>query len=165
MQATAATKQASSSTEELAREIYTLHAYLFASSTPDFFRALSEADVTLTQVKLMHVLDRPEPDRTLKDLAEEMSFSLAGASRSIDALHQRGLVERREDEKDRRMKRVRITPKGQEVLRNLNEMRVALLQQFVETIPETERRRFLDVLSPIVGREEIAAYRPEGLTK
>jgi DNA-binding MarR family transcriptional regulator len=165
MQATAAPKQASSSTEELAREMYTLFSYLFASSTSDFFRALSEADVTLTQVKLMHVLDKPDADRTLKDLAEEMSFSLAGASRSIDALHQRGLVERREDEKDRRMKRVRITPKGHELLRNLNEMRVALLQQFVETLPDDERRRLFDALSPIVGREEIAAYRPEGLTK
>ena len=166
MQATAASKQASQSTsEELARELYTLFQYLFSSSASDFFRALSEADVTLTQVKLMHVLDRPDPDRTLKDLAEEMSFSLAGASRSIDALHQRGLVERREDETDRRMKRVRLTSDGHELLRNLNEMRVALLQQFIQTLTDDERRRLLDALSPIVEREEIAAYRPQGLTK
>jgi DNA-binding MarR family transcriptional regulator len=161
MQATAASKQASTS-EELAREIVTLFAYLFSNSTPDFFRALSEADVTLTQVKLMHVLDKPDADHTLKDLAEEMSFSLAGASRSIDALHQRGLVERREDEHDRRMKRVRITAEGQELLRRLNEMRVSLLAQFVQTIPDAQRRQLLDALSPIVGREEIAAFRPEG---
>jgi DNA-binding MarR family transcriptional regulator len=165
MQATAADKQASSPSEELARDFYTLFAYFFATSTPDFFRALSEADVTLTQVKLMHVLDSPDADRTVKDLAEEMSFSLAGASRSIDALHQRGLVERREDEHDRRMKRVRITPSGQELLRNLNEMRVALLQQFIQTLTDDERGRLLDALSPVVGREEIAAYRPPGLTK
>ena len=144
--------------------MYTLFAYLFSRSTPDFFRALSEADVTLTQVKLLHVLDRPDADHALKDLAEEMSFSLAGASRSIDALHQRGLVERREDEHDRRVKRVRITPEGQELLRNLNEMRVALLQQFVDDIPADQRRALLDALSPIVEREEIAAYRPEGIS-
>jgi DNA-binding MarR family transcriptional regulator len=158
MQATAAKTQASS--EELAREIYTLFSYLFSTSTPDFFRALSERDVSLTQVKLLHVLDKPGADHTLKDLAEEMSFSLAGASRSIDALHQRGLVERREDEHDRRMKRVRITPDGRALLRGLNEMRVALLQQFAQTLTDTERSRLLDALSPIVGREEIAAYRP-----
>jgi DNA-binding MarR family transcriptional regulator len=166
MQATAADKQASATgAEELAREMYTLFSYLFATSTPDFFRALSEADVTLTQVKLMHVLDKPDADRTLKDLAEDMSFSLAGVSRSIDALHQRGLVERREDETDRRMKRVRITADGVELLRRLNEMRVSLLQQFIETLTDTERRRLLDALSPIVEREEVAAYRPQGLTK
>jgi len=151
-----------STSEELARELVTLFSYLFASSTADFFRALSEADVSLTQVKVLNVLDRPGADQSLKDLAEEMSFSLAGASRSIDALHQRGLVERREDEHDRRVKRVRITDDGRELLRNLNEMRVALLEQFVGTISETDRRKLLDVLSPIVGREEIAAFRPEG---
>jgi DNA-binding MarR family transcriptional regulator len=165
MQATVAVGKQSSSSEELARELVTLFSYLYSNSTPDFFRALSEADVTLTQVKIMHALDRPDADHTLKDLAEEMSFSLAGASRSIDALHQRGLVERREDEHDRRMKRVRITDEGRELLRRLNEMRVALLEQFVETIPETERRQLLDVLSPIVEREEVAAYRLQGLTK
>jgi DNA-binding MarR family transcriptional regulator len=148
--------------EELARDMYTLFAFLLARSTPDFFRALSEADVTLTQVKLLHLLDVPDADHTLKDLAEEVSFSLAGASRSIDALHQRGLVERREDEKDRRMKRVSITNRGQDLLRRLNEMRVAWLAQFVDTMAESERRELLDALSPIVAREEIAAYRPQG---
>ena len=160
MQATVL-KKSKSSSEELAREVLTLFSYLFSQSAPDFFRALSEADVTLTQVKLLHVLDRPGADQSLKDLAEEMSFSLAGVSRSIDALHQRGLVERREDEKDRRIKRVRITGEGREFLRGLNEMRVALLSQFVQDIPDDQRRALLDALSPIVEREEIAAFRPE----
>ena len=90
-----------------------------------------------------------------------MSFSLAGASRSIDALHQRGLVARREDENDRRMKRVRITADGRSLLRHLNEMRIALLQQFIDTLSPAERRKLLAAVSPVVAREEIAAFRPE----
>ena len=142
--------------------MFTLFAYLLSRSTPQFFRALSDADVGLTQVKLLHVLDAPGADHSLKDLAEELAMSLAGASRSIDALHQRGLVERREDETDRRVKRVRITPQGQDLLRNLNEMRVAMLTHFIDTLTEAERDELFDALSPIVEREEIAAYRPEG---
>jgi DNA-binding MarR family transcriptional regulator len=165
MQATATGAPSRGETEassaELAREMYTLFAYLFAASTPDFFRALSEADVSLTQVKLLHMLDKPDADHTLKDLSEAMSFSLAGASRSIDALHQRGLVARREDEHDRRMKRVRITAEGRSLLRHLNEMRIALLQQFIDTLSPAERRRLLAAVSPVVAREEIAAFRPE----
>jgi DNA-binding MarR family transcriptional regulator len=169
MQATPATRRAASSAQtaqassaELAREMYTLFAYLLDSSTPQFFRALSDADVTLTQVKLLHMLDQPDADHSLKDLAEELSFSLAGASRSIDALHQRGLVERREDERDRRMKRVQITGEGRNLLRHLNEMRVGWLQQFIETLSEAERRKLLAAVSPVVAREQIAAFRPEG---
>jgi DNA-binding MarR family transcriptional regulator len=160
MQATT-TKRRKSSSEELARELYTFLAYLLSTSTPDFFRALSEADVTLTQVKLLHLLAGTESELSLKDIAEEMSFSLAGVSRSIEALHQRGLVERREDEKDRRMKRVRIASEGRDLVRSLNEMRVNLLAQFVDTIPDPQRRVLLDALSPIVEREDIAAFRPE----
>jgi DNA-binding MarR family transcriptional regulator len=63
------------------------------------------------------------------------------------------------------MKRVRLTPDGQELLRNLNELRVALLQQFIQTLTDDERRGLLDALAPVVGREEIAAYRPEALTE
>jgi DNA-binding MarR family transcriptional regulator len=162
MQATAAETQATSAA--LARDLYTLFAYLFGTSTPDFFRALSELDVSLTQVKLLHALDKPEADHALTDLAEEMSFSLPAASRAIDALHQRGLVDRREDERDRRMKRVRITAKGRDVLRRLNEVRVALLEQFTDTMTDAQRRRLLAALSPLVGREDVAAFRPQGLT-
>jgi len=160
MQATTSSPQ-EQATGDLTRDLYTFLTYLLSTSTPDFFRALGEADVTLTQVKLLHRIDESDADLSLKDLAEGLSFSLAGVSRSIDALHQRGLVERREDEKDRRMKRVRITPEGRDLLRSLTEMRLNLLAQFVETIPDPQRRELLDALSPIVEREEIAAFRPE----
>lgn len=141
-----------------------LVSYLMSASTPEFFRFLGEADVSLTQVKVMHMLDGPGPDRSLKDLSQALSFSLAGISRSIEALHQRGLVERREDEHDRRIKRVRITTQGRDLLRQINEMRVAWLEQFVSTLPDDQRDRLLDALSPIVEREDIAAFRPEGVS-
>ena len=48
------------------------------------------------------------------------------------------------------------------LLRNLNEMRVAMLTHFIDTLTEPERSELFDALSPIVEREEIAAYRPEG---
>ena len=57
---------------------------------------------------------RPRRPRTarvsVKELAEELGLSLPGASRAVDALLQRGLVERREDEHDRRMKRAARSP-------------------------------------------------------
>jgi DNA-binding MarR family transcriptional regulator len=158
VQATDVKAQASSSAE-LARELYTLFAYLLTTSTPDFFRALSDLDVSLTQAKLLHTLEAAEDELSLKDLAERLSFSLAAASRAIDALRQRGLVERREDERDRRMKRVTITAEGREVLRRLNEMRIAQLEGFADTMTGEERAALHAALTPIVAREEIGAFR------
>jgi DNA-binding MarR family transcriptional regulator len=161
MQATAARAQAPTEAE-LARDLFSFLGYLLRSTTPDMFRALGELDLTLTQVKLLHALDDPECELSLKDLAERLSLSLPTASRAIDGLHQRGYVARREDEHDRRMKRVRITAAGTGALRRLNQVRLAQLEEFAATMSAAERRRLAAALAPLVARPEIAAVRPAG---
>ncbi|MDQ6915490.1 MAG: MarR family transcriptional regulator [Actinomycetota bacterium] len=160
MQATAAHAQASKSA--LARDLFAFLGYLLRSTTPDMFRALGELDLSLTQVKLLHALDDPERELSLKDLAECLALSLPAASRAIDALHQRGYVHRREDEHDRRMKRVRITAAGTRALRKLNQTRLAQLEEFAATMSPAERRRLVAALAPLLERPEIAAMRPAG---
>jgi DNA-binding MarR family transcriptional regulator len=126
--------------------------YLMRSSTPDFFRALSEHELTLTQVKMLHELDRPECDLPLTELAATLSLSLPAVSRAIDALLDRGYVERREDEHDRRMRRVRITAGGRRVLKRLMEIRLNMLERFAATLSDDERRDLAAALAPIVER-------------
>lgn len=158
MQATAAKAQASSEAPpDLARDLFALVAYLLRANAPDTFRALSELELSLTQVKLLHQLDIPDCELSLKQLAEQLSLSVPAASRAIDALHQRGYVARHENEHDRRMKRVSITPAGVDALRTLNEMRLSRLQEFAETMSPAERRRLAAALAPLVARPEIAA--------
>jgi DNA-binding MarR family transcriptional regulator len=137
---------------ELAREMLDLVGYLMRSSTPDFFRALSEHELTLTQVKMLHELDRPECDLPLTELAATLSLSLPAVSRAIDALLDRGYVERREDEHDRRMRRVRITAGGRRVLKRLMEIRLNMLERFAATLSDDERRDLAAALAPIVER-------------
>lgn len=123
------------------------------------FRMLGELDLGLTQVKLLHALEEAEDELSLKDLAECLSLSVPAASRAIDALHQRGFVHRREDEHDRRMKRVRIAAPGVRVLRKLNRARLTQLEEFAATLGPTERRRLIAALAPLLARPEIAAGR------
>jgi DNA-binding MarR family transcriptional regulator len=160
MQATAATAKASESA--LARDLFAVLGHLLRSTAPDMFRALGELDLSLTQVKLLHALDDPETELSLKDLAECLSLSLPAASRAIDALHQRGYVHRREDEHDRRMKRVRMTAAGTRALDRLNRTRLAQLEEFAATMTPAERRRLVAALAPLLARPEIAAARPAG---
>ncbi len=145
----------------LARDLFSVLGYLVKSTTPDMFRALGELDLSMTQVKLLYCLDDPEHELSLGDLAGDLSLSLPAASRAIDALQQRGYVERREDEQDRRMKRVRITDAGTDALRRLNRTRLAQLEEFAATMTEAERRRLAGALASLLERPEIAAVRPE----
>ena len=125
----------------MARDLFAVLGYLLRTTTPDMFRALGELDLSMTQVKLLYALDDPERELSLKDLGEELNLSLPAASRAIDALHQRGYVDRREDEQDRRMKRVRITPAGTGAIARLNHTRLAQLEEFAATMTDADSYR------------------------
>jgi DNA-binding MarR family transcriptional regulator len=148
----------------LAKDLSALMGFLLKRSSPDVFRGIAELELSMTHVKLLLVLDGPMiSELSLKDLADHFSTSLATVSRSVEDLVQRGYVEREEDAHDRRIKRVRITPAGRDVVSRINETRMAVLQQFLETLTEPERRRLAAALAPIVAREDVASCRPKGL--
>jgi DNA-binding MarR family transcriptional regulator len=63
-------------------------------------------------------------------------------------------VERREDEVDRRMKRLRITDDGRDVLRRIEEARLAGLECLIASIPAGDLDRLSDAIDPILRELE-----------
>jgi DNA-binding MarR family transcriptional regulator len=53
----------------------------------------------------------------LSQISERMDISAAAASQLVDRLVQHGLVERTEDQSDRRAKQLTLTPKGHELIK------------------------------------------------
>ncbi len=153
MQAT--TLEAAPSVERVSRDLRALLSYFQAQSTPiELLEVLAELDLSITQVKLMHALE-DERQHCLKDLGAGTARSLPAISRAVDELVRRGLAERREDERDRRMKRVALTLAGRDVLRRLSDARLTANEQFVATLSERERQRLGAALAPLVAREEV----------
>jgi len=159
MQAITASSQASP--EAVAHDLYALIIHLLRTSTHDVFRALGDLDLSISQVKMLHILDA-EGELPLKDLGERLTLSLAASSRAVEGLHQRAFVTRRADEHDRRMKRVALTAAGRDVVTRLSEARLAVLQRFAETMTGDERRQMIDALAPLMERVEISTCRPDG---
>ena len=151
-------------TADLAADMCALIAFMMKSAGPDVFRAIGELELSLTQVKVLHILDAEGDERSLKELAEAFAMSLPAMSRSVEGLHQRGLVGRREDADDRRMKRVRITAAGRAAVARINRTRMAIADRFLQTLPAGDRRRLSLALDPIVSRPEVAACRPRTRT-
>jgi DNA-binding MarR family transcriptional regulator len=147
---------------ELASDLYALVVFVHKTCTSDLFEAVGALDLTLTQIKLLHHLEGAEHELTLKEAAESVLVSLPAASRMVDDLVRRGFVERHEDAKDRRMKRVSLTDDGGCVIRRLNAARFSRLEQFTQTLTDDERRKLSAALSKLLERDEIAACRPEG---
>jgi DNA-binding MarR family transcriptional regulator len=120
---------------------------ILSGSTRDLYRLLAEVDLSMTQLKLLHVLVECKSEASVKELAEELSMSLPNASRTIDGLLQRGLVERREDEHDRRVKRVGPTPGARELIDRVDTARLQGLEAWAAELSPVQRQTLLDALS------------------
>jgi DNA-binding MarR family transcriptional regulator len=141
----------------LSEHLYGLLKFLLHGHGGDYVRAVGELELSLTQLRALHVLAYGVEQASLKDLADRLGLSLPAVSRSIDGLVQRGLVTRAEDTEDRRMKQVRATASAPELLERLTELRLAGIESFVATLAPRERARLAAALAPLAEREEIAS--------
>ncbi len=142
----------------LAGDLFAVMLHLLKTSSHDVFRAVGDLDLSITQIKALHIVDTVA-DLSLRDLAERLGISLAAASRAVEGLHQRGLIDRREDCEDRRVKRVSATAAGREIIGRINTARLAVLEEFAASMTAEERAGLAAALAPIVARDEIAACR------
>jgi DNA-binding MarR family transcriptional regulator len=145
----------------LAADLYALVMHLHKDCNPDLLEAVGTLELSLTQIKLLHHLDAPGSELTLKQGAEAVHVSLPAASRLVEDLVSRGFIERHEDSEDRRMKRIQLTDHGRKVIARLNEARLIGLERFVGTLNASERRALTQLLSKLLAREAIAASRPQ----
>ncbi|MFH9347873.1 MarR family winged helix-turn-helix transcriptional regulator [Kitasatospora sp. NPDC017646] len=99
--------------------------------------------LTLMQGKMLSVLRRPMPMRTLADLLACDASNVTGI---VDRLEAHGLVRREVDPADRRIKRVTLTEEGE---RTVHQIRAELLASLsgLDDLGEHDRRTFQRLLS------------------
>jgi len=144
----------------LARDLLAVMLYIQRNSGHDFYVLVEELDLTLTQLKALHILDLGTDEASVKELGEALGLSLPAASRTVDGLLRRGYLERREDDHDRRIKRLSLTDEGRRAVERLNRARLAGLEGFASTLSESERSRLSGAIASLLERDEIRACRP-----
>jgi DNA-binding MarR family transcriptional regulator len=101
--------------------------HLFFSTVNDVLeRALQEVSdeqVSMSQVKLLLLIARPDKRFKVRDVAEFLGITNAAASRSIDRLVLRGLVDRTVTPEDRRAVELTLTPRAEAMLSRFTELR------------------------------------------
>lgn len=157
MQATAAPSQASEQAL-LAANLGTFVGFVMSTRGRDVMEIASEFDISLSQMKALHSLKNATEPLSVKELADRLGLSLAAMSRAADGLVQRGLVGRLEDTQDRRMKRLSLTRKGDELVQKLRDARLAGIEEFVESLSPKERSLLAKALDPIMARDELVAF-------
>ncbi|MDX6534580.1 MAG: hypothetical protein QOF68_2324 [Gaiellales bacterium] len=138
--------------EELAAELLALWHHLMKGQSHRMFALLDELDLAMSHVKALQVLAECSCELSVKEVSEELGLSLPGGSRTVDALLRRGYLERREDERDRRMKRIGITPAGRDVARRIVGARLEGLEEYTSALTPEQRTRLMSALSDLPHR-------------
>jgi DNA-binding MarR family transcriptional regulator len=146
------------SAEQLADELQTFIFTAAKSGQHDAFRLAGEIDMSMSQLRTLFVLDARDAELAVHELAESIGVSMPSAGRAVDQLVRGGLVARREDAHDRRVKRIRITEPGRAALRMFTDAKRERLRQFAAELTDDERNALSDAITPILAR--LAAPAP-----
>src|SRR5690349_601507 len=92
---------------------------LDTTALPSMLEPLMSMDLTIQQLKVLMILVTSDEGGTGQGLARALGISLASISGLIDRLEGHGMVERVEDERDHRVRRVLVTPLGRQTVHRL----------------------------------------------
>ena len=96
--------------------------------------ARAELDLTLAQWRVLVVLGETEDGATISQVAGRIGVTLPATSRQLRRLEQRGLVDVRPDQRDRRATRVRLTAVGRSARDAVVSARRAKIAQVVSAL-------------------------------
>lgn len=118
-------------------------------------RSLAEATdeaLVLSQVKLLLLIARPEQQFKVTDVADFLGVTNAAASRAIDRLVQRGLIDRSVSAQDRRAVDLALTEDSREILARFKEVRDRELLRVLGDYPSGKLEEVAELLDELSVR-------------
>lgn len=150
-----------SSSEAIARQLMEVVTCALKSGSGPMMELTNKFDLTLSQLKIIFIIDNSERPLALHEIATASTLSLPAAGRAVDALHSNKLVSRTEDQNDRRVKRVALTGDGQNAADQISEARVEALRELFVDLTPNARAAFAAALSPVLENLPTRNFAPE----
>lgn len=120
-----------------------------------YFKALlnkllrkEQCGITTEQWLVLKVIDA-NPASSQTEVAEKSQKEKTNITRIIDLLEKNGFIERRRDDKDRRMYRIHATEEGQKVLKAVNHITQKTEEICVHSLNEKQVKEVIDSLDAI----------------
>lgn len=148
--------------ERLASAVEALLDRLHNGCQTELFDALLELDLSFTQARVVFTLAKRGVAMQINELAEELGVSVATAGRNVEQLMGLGVVHRREDTEDRRIKLVTLSDRGREIALSYESIMRAQIRTFVQVVPAEEAALLADALNnALAGADLLAADSQE----
>jgi DNA-binding MarR family transcriptional regulator len=136
-------------------------------SMRDFVQFRKNSGLSMTQMNtLFHLYHGSKCG--VSDVGELLGVTNAAASQLVDKLVQNGLIERSEDPLDRRMKQLKLTIKGQEIIQESIEVRRRWMEQLTDELTQDEQESIITALTILTYAAEnldLGIYQSESEKK
>jgi DNA-binding MarR family transcriptional regulator len=116
----------------------------------EVFRVVEDLELSMSQLKILHILDGADHELTPSELAQFVGLSPAATGRAVDALVRADMVGRRDDDADRRVKRLTLSPKGETAVGRIHEARIEILSNVLSTLDADQRDALAAALAPLL---------------
>lgn len=122
-------------------------------STAIVAEEFEDEDMPVSQWAVLTIIDNhPEIDQSR--LAEVVSIDRTNTGRLVDELEAKGLVERRPNDRDRRVWMLRCTPLGHKVRKRLRPRALATQEKLLSCLEPAHRELFIDMMQRVVMANE-----------
>lgn len=101
--------------------------------------------VTPAQARAIGILHR-HPGQRISALSERLRIAARSGTEVIDALQERGLVERTPDPDDRRAILVTLSSQGEQLAESLRQTQAAWAERFFDRLDESDRRELARII-------------------
>lgn len=114
--------------------------------------SLATTEWTLSQARSVMFLAQASEPLPINELAARLQLSVAATGRNVDQLVKQGLVDRQEDDRDRRIKRLSLTAEGRQQVARVLDLKRASMITFLDRLEPEDHARLLAALTPILAR-------------
>ncbi|HEX9029837.1 MAG TPA: MarR family transcriptional regulator [Anaerolineales bacterium] len=134
------------STERLPNVLIEWTGVLMRSSSSDFNRIMRDYNLSMPQIGTLMRLYHHRAG-AVSDIGTALGFTNAAASQMVDRLVQLGLIDRREDPSDRRVKHVDLTEKGRQLIHQIMEIRCRWIEDLTNRLTPEQRESVATALT------------------
>jgi len=99
---------------------------------------LSDFNITIPQFTALQILINNE-GMTIGELSQKMALACSTITDLVDRMERNELVIRKKEEKDKRVVRIEVLPKGHEIVEKVLEKRVMFLDSKMKGLSEEEK--------------------------
>lgn len=107
-----------------------------------------ESDVTAAQFRVLRIIGQGRV--TLGDISGSINSKLPAAARLLRRLEVKGWIEKKQDEQDRRVFWLQLTPTGRELVESMEKRRDRVIKEMFDKLSKAEQESIVEGISLIL---------------